>query len=585
MQHRGQMVTVPFPSGLMSTARSPAVMPAQFGVEIRNMLLAADGAGRKRNGFVSLGDELDDAVVTGVFGYLHLGAVQVLASVDDGSIRLLGDDGNWTVIASGLDPAGVVRAVMFGGKLVFCNGTDDLMLWDGESMRPVEEFVTDESTGLTFVSGSVFTISSEAELYPVGRKIRARLGGATYVEASVAAVSQDGDETTVELGAAVLTSGLDEVAFAMRPPRFAYLYAAHDRLWAMGQGAVSPGFSAHVDRSRVFYTYGVNDPDAWHDTVGVVPGINLADKSGTNDELIAMAVKDGMTIFFGRQVTQLWSGTDPTETGDFSWEKTLPVGVPHAGLVVELPNDVLFMNAGGARTLSRVLQTEQLDVSDVGSEIDPTLQDLVRTVMADEVAFRRVRHGRYDAQGWFGLMMPGVMPVLQVTGRGNGKGSGWVLFDGLPAAATAMGNLPDGRLLVAAGGQLYAYDEEAWADDGADIVCRWTTPWAAGKSGRRWANQYVEVLSMPGPKTMLTLKRYRNHDTYNPAVLRFSANEKADFWDDAAWDEGRWDNGYPPPALARDHYVAEAMAYAVENTSVLGPIVIFGLSMYGISER
>ena len=584
MQYRGQVVTLPFPSGLMSTARSPAVMPAQFGVEIRNMLLAADGAGRKRNGFSPLGAALD-GVITGVFGYLYHGTVQTLASVDDGSIRLQSGSG-WVTVASGLTPDGVVRAVRCGGKLVFCNGTDDLMLWDGESMRPVEEFVIDESTGLTFVSGSMFTISSEVGLYPVGRKVRARLGGTTYVEATVAAVSQDGDETTVELDSAVLTGALDQVAFAMRPPRFAYLYAAHDRLWAMGQGAVSPGFSAHVDRSRVFYTYGVNDPDAWHDTVGVVPGINLADKSGTNDALIAMAVKDGMTIFFGRQVTQLWSGTDPSETGDFSWEKTLPVGVPHAGLVVELPNDVLFLNAGGARTLSRVLQTEQLDVSDVGSEIDPTLQDLVRVVMADEAAFRRVRHGRYDAQGWFGLMMPGVMPVLQVTGRGNGKGSGWVLFDGLPSAATAMGNLPDGRLLLAVGGQLYAYDEDVWADGGDDIVCRWMTPWASGRSsGKRWANHYVEVLSSPGPKTLLTLRRYRNHDTYNPAVLVIPANEKADFWDDADWDDARWDNGSPPPALARDHYVAEVMGYAVENAGTLGPIVIFGLSMYGISER
>lgn len=584
MQHRGQVMTVPFPSGLMSTARSPAVMPTQFGVDIRNMLLAADGAGRKRNGFSAFGPAVSGGEVNGVFGYLHQGDIQVLASVSDGSIRLL-DEGAWTVLKNGLNPAGVVRAVMFGGKLVFCNGTDDLLLWDGVAIRAVEEFVTDASAGLTYVSGTQFTIHSEASLYPVGRKVRARLGGAVYVEAVVSGVSQAGAVTTVTLGTAVLTGALDQVAFAVRPPRFSYLYAAHDRLWGMGQGAIGPQFSAHVDRSRVFYTQGLNDPDAWHDSVGVVPSINLADKAGTNDELIAMAVKDGMSIFFGRQVTQLWSGTDPTEIGDFSWQKTLPVGVPQAALVVELPNDVLFVNAGGARTLSRVLQTEQLDVSDIGSEIDPTLQDMVRGLMADGEAFRRVRHGRHDAQGWFGLALPGVMPVLQVTGRGSGKGSGWTLFDGLPAGATAVGNLPDGRLLMAVGAQLYAYDEAVWADDGADIACRWMTPWAGGKSGKRWANQYVEVLSMAGPKTSLTLRRYRNHDTYNPAVLTVPANEKADFWDDAHWNDARWDNGTPPPALGRDHYVSEVTAYAVENASTVGPIVIFGLTMYGVSER
>ena len=150
MQHDGQVVTVAFPSGLMSTARSATVMPDSFGVDVRNMLLAADGAGTKRNGFSALGPVIAGVTLTGVFGFVQAGVVQVLVACNDGSLRRL-DGGSWVTVWSGLNSSGVVRAVMFGGRLVFCNGADDLLAWDGSTMAPVKEWVVDAGGSLTYL--------------------------------------------------------------------------------------------------------------------------------------------------------------------------------------------------------------------------------------------------------------------------------------------------------------------------------------------------------------------------------------------------------------------------------------------------
>jgi hypothetical protein len=341
------------------------------------------------------------------------------------------------------------------------------------------------------------------------------------------------------------------------------------------------GFAASADRHRVFYTHGVNDGMAWYDPDGVVPSIGLADKSSGQDELVAMAVRDGVTLFLGKRTTQMWTGSNPDVEGDFGWQRTLPVGVPHAALVVELPNDVLFVNANGARTLSRALQTEQLEVSDIGSEIDPTLQALMQKVLADPAKLRAVRHARCDAQGFWLIRLADAAVVFQVTGTGVG----WVMFEGIPLLAQTLANLPDGRMVCAVAGQMQVYDPARYDDDGAPVRTCWRTPWMAYSPNKRWANQYVEVLTGVGAKITLSLKRTKDVDDGTPVALQVTARATPDRWNEAAWNNGLWDTLTPPPAEARDACVADVLSYAVESQDVRGPLEIFGLKLYGKGER
>jgi len=571
---------VPFPKGMMSSARSPLSMPATWGREVRNMLVSADGAGSKRNGVVSIGDALEGETLTAVMSFVAGSGMQLLVASDAGKIYVREDDA-WSVVWSGLDGTAVVRTVTFDGKLLLCNGVNDVLAWDGSAWSVVQRFVTDAAAGLAFVSATQFTIESTPELYAVGTAVQATLASGE-VSAGVSAVSQSGDVVTVTLDAAVLDATLSAVAFAVKPPRVAALVVAHDRLWGFGTGPLSAVLSGEVDRLRVFYTHGVNDYTAWPDPeTGAIPSLNLADKAGVADELLAMSVKDGMTVFVGRNHLQIWTGTDPSAEGDLAWAKTVPLGAVHGNAVLELPNDLLFVSRQGARTLSRTLRTEQLDVSDVGSELDPTLTEKVAAVMADAAKYKRVVAMRHDGQGWFGLALDDVTLVWQI----GAFGQGWSIFDGVFEGVTASHSAPDGELYMAKGGQLYRYDTTVWSDAGEPLTTLWWMPWVNPGNRRRWASKYVEVLVKRKADVAFTLRRYRDYDDANPQVMALVSPAEATYWEGTHWDEGLWDAGDTSLPLVRDHVVADAYAYALESRTTNGPFTVFGLKLYGIAER
>jgi hypothetical protein len=574
-------VMVPFPAGLMSSVRSSTAMGPGFAREIVNMLATASGAGSKRGGCVPEGPTLAGEEIVQLFSFVGpLGVNQVLAQTANGKIYVL-VAGIWSLLRSGLNSLGVMRGTIFAGKLVLCNGFDPVMAWDGASLDDIKEWVVDIGGSLTFINISQFSIASDAAFYPVGKKIRVRCGG-VLSEASVAAMSASGGIVTVTLTTAVLSASLDQVAFEAKPPAFAYIYAAHDRLWGFGRGPLqAERLSSNVDRLRVFYTQGVNDVSAWHNSAGIVPSMSLADKAGGLDEVLAMGVKDGLTVFFMRNQMQIWSGTNPTVSGDFAWQKTIPVGVVHGSLVVELPNDIAFMTRLGLRTLARVVQTEQLDVSDVGSEIDPTLSTALSEVLASDVAYRALRVCACAAQGWFGVKIAERLYVYQLAHSGRG----WVVFEGLPAQATGYATTAAGGLVLAKNTQVYRYEQHVFDDAGAPIKTRWLTPWLSVAKNNRWANSYVEVVVERGAAMLLTLSRLRDLDNGNAVESVVEARIEPDYWDDALFDASYFDVARPSLSVVRDHFVCGQVAFAIESSSISGPLTLLGLKLYGSAEK
>ncbi|MFZ2587895.1 MAG: hypothetical protein WAZ18_07260 [Alphaproteobacteria bacterium] len=582
MRRDGQSVFVEFPKQLMSTARSSVSMGLEFGREIVNMYATADGAGSKRNGVVKVGEQLPlGQVVCGLFSFMKVGVgVQVIAVGSLGKVYRLNGTA-WVEIGDGLNPLGVVRGVEFAGRLVLVNGYDPMKVWDGSTLADVSEVIPDVGGSLTYVNPTTFTILSDAAFYSVGTVVKATLATGV-VTGTVASSSQSGAVTSVVLGSGVLNATLSAVAYTAKPPILAGIAVAHDRVWGFGKGPLGSGLSTDVDRTRVYYTHGVNNPYAWRDAEGVVPSINLADKSAGADEVMAMAVVDGMTVFLLRNSVQVWTGSTPGADGDFGWQKTMPVGCVHGGLMVALPNDLAFVTRTGVRTLSRSLQTEQVHVSDVGSEIDPTLAAAVRVLEADPAAYKAVGVVRCEAQNWFGVCLGDKTVVFQV---GN-SGRGWVVFDGAFAGTTARCAASDGSVYLAKGGQVYRYDTSVYADDGEPIVTRWWTPWMRlGKPGKWWANRYVEVVSARGVPMGLRVRRYRNLDDGDGWVADITAQTEPDYWDRTDWDAGLFDNVNPAPDVVRDRFVADEMALALESANTLGPLTVLGMKIYGVSER
>lgn len=580
MKRKIESVLIPFPKGMLSSVRAPLAMPPSYARELKNMYVRADGSGSKRNGFTPEGAELVGEEIVALFTFVTVAGVeQTLVGTASGQI-FVREDGAWSSVFSGLNSDGILRGAYFNDELILCNGVDDVLVWNGVEMLPITQWMSDPSTGLTRVDNDTFTIESDAYLYEVGSPIKCVDSDGNTYESTVASVSGT-SPIVVNVVDAIVPLGLVDVQYEVKPPKFREVYAAHDRLWGIGDAPLSPMFSESENRMRVWYTAGVNDPTAWYDADGFLQSINLTDKTNTADELLAMRVKDGLTLFFGRENTQVWSGTDPSMTGDFSWSQTLSVGAVHPALISDMPNDIGFMTRLGLRTISRVLKTEELAVGDVGREVDTRLSGVVAQLLSDESRYKAAAEFRYAAQGWFGFYINGESFVFQV----SGSGQGWTVFNGLFAEASAFEG-DSGRLLLAQGGQVYGYDAASFSDAGQAIKSEWFTPWVAPASGfRKFAAMALEVLTEQEAAVELRVQRFREYDTSRPVELVTTSNVAADFWDVSDWDASYFDNGMPEVKTVRDAFVASTLAYRVTEESEQGPFTVFGLKIYGVKER
>lgn len=576
-------ISLMFPKFLMSSSQTPTQMSLDFAREIRNMYAQQGGAGYKRNGVIKAGNEISGEAIESLMHYVPpSGDIQILAVTDAGKIYLK-NDASWIEKYSGLNTTGKVRWVHFAGKLIICNGMDYILSWDGNDMSIIHEFVDEVGANLTYVSANSFTVESDSTFYPENKELKIELGSGVEENVTVASASQSGSVTTVTLNESVLTANLSAVQLKEYPPKFNYLYAAHDRLWGMGTGALKAnGFSNSADRTFAFYTDGFANENNWRDETGSLQYINIADKMPISDEIIAMSVKDGLTVFFGRHYTQIWSGYDPTESGDMSWNKTIPMGLIHGDLIAEMPNDIAFFSRYGVRTLTRVLQTEQLDIADLGSEVDTSISKAVSSLLNSDASYKKAFSFMHANQGWFAFKPADESYVFQL----SGTASGWTLFDGIFENITAALNTPDGKLYLASGGQLYLYDENTFSDDGEVIHTKWWTPWIKpNKNGKMWANKYAEVITEQGEPLNLNVRRFKNYNNSSFIESQVTAHKAEDYWDEAYWDKAFWDYGAAKPETARDHYIADVVSYAIESESTQGPLTIYGLKLFGIYER
>lgn len=576
-------ISLMFPKFLMSSSQTPIQMSLDYAREIRNMYAQQGGAGFKRNGVRKIGSPIETGNIECLMHYVPpSGAIQILAVSDNGEIYLKENE-SWVLKFNGLNSNGKVRWVHYAGKLIICNGLDPVMSWDGENIKIIHEFVPENGANLTYVDSTSFTVESSEVFYKIGKELKVILEEGIAENVTVTAVNQSGLVTTVTIAEPVLTASLSKVEFKEYPPKFNNLYAAHDRLWGIGTGSLkAETFSNSADRTFAFYTDGLGDESKWRDETGSLQYINIADKMPVSDELLAMAVKDGLTVFFGRHYTQVWSGYDPTESGDMTWSKTIPLGVVHGDLIAEMPNDIAFFSRYGVRTITRVLQTEQLDIADLGSEVDAYVNKAISELMADDVSYKKAHSFMHMNQGWFAFKASKETLVFQL----SGSATGWTIFDGAFEDVSAALNTPDGKLYMAINDQLYLYDENVFDDDGVDILTKWWTPWIKpNKNGKSWANKYAEVITEQGEPVQLTVKRFKNYNNSSFVNTIVTAHKAEDYWDEANWDTAFWDYGASKPEYARDHYIADVVAYSVESSSSLGPLTVYGLKLFGIYER
>ena len=410
-------------------------------------------------------------------------------------------------IVTGLSTACVPRAEYFANKLWICNGVDDVMTWDGAILEvytePVREdttvFTRIDNTHFTFVAGPRFNIAN----YAVGSKIQLSVLTVSTLVTTVLAVTQVGNIITINTADALPAfTGVNKLilSYFAKLPKFSFMKAAHDRLWCLGEGAVGLQYRVPEERMKVYISYkpfSLTIPFRFfNETTQAVYFEDLSAKSGGSDNLEAIVLIQGNLAFAGRQSTQVWQGTQPflpdTPQG-FSWVSTLPVGVYHGDLIVELSNDAYFLSSTGFLSFSTLNISKQFAASNT-ENMDNIAQQYIGTI-ENNLDYRSCASFKYINGGFCGFKI-GQNNVI--VSKFNTTLFWWCIFSGDFTNATAFCSDVNDSLYLFMNKKSYIYGDgigglKVYGDDNGTELINFMETKYVNSIKNRYANKRYEI--------------------------------------------------------------------------------------------
>ncbi len=396
---------------------------------------------------------------------------------------------------------------------------DRVLCWDGTALQEVYDFVPEETVALNRINDRHFSIvvspSFNINDYTVGNLLHITVNGVTTQTAVAARVlNAQALTVTTTTNLPAFVQGQTHLFYQAWPPRFNFLFVAHDRLWALGEGAAGLSWRNPHEALRVYYASQTNTVTGWfNDKTKTVPSLDLSKKHGEPDNLEAICLLGNCIAFMGRKKTQVYHGQSPlplNEGGDFAFNAILPTGVIHGDLLIELPNDVFFITPNGLQSFSTLNVARQFAVTSFDA-VDPKIQRDVMSMMASNASYRMACSFKYDggAIAGFKIGRSQVLCSLFSTTLYS-----WSLFTGDFEKASSFLTLGN-RLYLSLQNKIYAYADgpgspgqdgrpPCYADQGGKglIPFSWTLP-VINLKGQRFANKRYELhLDYPSSFTL-----------------------------------------------------------------------------------
>ena len=470
------------------------------------------------NGLMTLYDEVaslgivgNRVTVTLVQNAIPDGAVISRVSYSTGTIYQYDISSNTlsAPLKQNLSVGCVPRFTTFIGKLLICNGVDRVLCWDADAsgrttLQEVYDFVKEQVVALNRLDNRnfSFTVSPSFDMvdYAVGNLLQIRVNGATTQTSIIRAVlnAQTLTLTTAD-DLPVFAADHTQIFYQAWPPRFNFLFVAHDRLWALGEGAVGLEYRRPDEALKVYYAQQVNSVTGWfNERTKTVRSEDLSNIHGEPDNLEAICTIGGFMAFVGRKKTHIYQGKSPfplNEGGDFVLNATLPTGVIHGDLLIELANDVFFITPGGLSSFSTLNVAKQFAATSYDA-VNPLVQHYVASMMASNAHYRASTSFKHEAGiiAGFKIGKNKVLCSLFSTSLYS-----WSLFSGdfeKAASFLSLGN----RLYLSIQNRVYKYADgndgllPVYGDqDGNGLIpFSWTLP-VIHLKGRRFANKRYEV--------------------------------------------------------------------------------------------
>jgi len=159
-------ILIPAPKKLLRTAESSSALSTEHAAVLENMLpdKFKQSALQKRFGSSKFGDALTGETITSLHDFVKPnGEIEVLKGTASGKIYRQNNDGTHTQVHTGLTVNKRLKSLSFNDILLFYNGEDENLIYDGTNIQVFKELV-EEGFSLEYVAANQFKVISSTDI-------------------------------------------------------------------------------------------------------------------------------------------------------------------------------------------------------------------------------------------------------------------------------------------------------------------------------------------------------------------------------------------------------------------------------------
>ena len=502
----------------------------------------------------------------------------------------------------------IPRGDFIDSMYFICNGVDKIMTWDGTILKVYTEFVKEfantfnriDNTHFSFISNAQFIIGK----YFVGNLINLKVDNATttLTVTNIGVVGNIITITTQENLPAFGGQARVELFYQDSPPPFSFLKAAKDRIFALGPGAAGIAFRDPFNALRFYGSYtkstDINGFKFISEVTKTVPSTDISGKHGISDNLEAIAVYGSNMVFMGRHHSQVWQGDDPTTSQlptSLSHVATIPEGIAHGDLLIELSNDISFISPTGNVSFSTLNVAKQMAATSFNA-IDPLIRQHLKDISKSNLAYRACRSFKYGSGAFAGFKI-GFNDLL--VSKYETQLYAWSVFSGHFTKAYDFVNFPGSSLYLFIGGKIFQYadgvnSKTIYGDNDGNDPIDFAITWPINNK-KRWCNKRYEIQFYYSSSVFSDDRNYINIIINGDLRKTFSLQDSYtfDFKGDVlgtvnlSVDGGKGLSLDKPYAFHNNrlHFIGLNFFVSIIGQAVDGPLSFEQLRLFGISER
>lgn len=277
--------------------------------------------------------------------------------------------------------------------------------------------------------------------------------------------------------------------------------------------------------------------------------IDLSTSLPQRRELTDIKTWEGYMTFLLNEEIIIWSWTSPA---DQALQKIIPVGSPW-GKAVSFANDLIFISRLGIKTISRSIQSGELNIGNLSDKVENLIQEFM-------INSPPVSAAVYPYRRWVLFFFP---PYLMVFDYSTDK-KAWYKFDGINAQS--MMTIENDLFFGGSNGQLYKYERDFYSDDGVPIPWNFETPWLyLGKLSTYKKPKFLKTVIGRNSLGTLTINLYQDFKT-PVGISKTIAPGTNIYWRSSYWRVAKWrakkNVDYSIPLMGRGKAVKFAFSHS-----------------------